>query len=91
MVRSFRHVDDTERRLVRNMAKERIPWVTIQRITGRSPDTIRSMLNPVAAIKRKGAPIKFGPKDVDKILKVAEKTQKNADGQTNAHEETTPQ
>jgi hypothetical protein len=81
MVRSFRHVDDTERRLVRNMAKERIPWVTIQRITGRSPDTIRSMLNPAATIKRKGAPIKFGPKDVDKVLKVAEKMQKNADGQ----------
>ena len=42
MAKGFRHVDDTERRLVRNMVKEGIPWVTIQRITGRSPDTIRS-------------------------------------------------
>ena len=77
----FRHVDDTERRLVRNMARERIPWVTIQRITGRSPDTIRSMLNPAATTMPKGAPIKFGAKDVDKVLKVAEKMQKHADGQ----------
>ena len=59
MVRSFRHVDDTERRLVRNMARDRIPWVTIQRITGRSPDTIRSMLNPARTTVPKGAPIKI--------------------------------
>ena len=32
MVRGFRRVDDTERRLVQNMATERIPWVTIQRV-----------------------------------------------------------
>ena len=74
-------MDDTEHRLVRNMAKEGIPWVTIQRITGRSPDTIRSMLNPAATTVPKGAPIKFGPKDVDKVLKVAEKMLKHADGQ----------
>ena len=65
MVKGFRHVDDTERRLVRNMARERIPWVTIQRITGRSPDTIRSMLKPAAATVPKHAPIKFVAKDVD--------------------------
>ena len=81
MTKGFRHVDDTERRLVRNMAKEGIPWVTIQRITGRSPDTIRSMLNPPATTVPKGAPIKFGPKDVDKVLKVADKMLKHADGQ----------
>ena len=81
MVKGFRHVDDTERRLVRNMARERIPWVTIQRITGRSPDTIRSMLKPAAATVPKGAPIKFGAKDVDKVLKVAEKMLKYANGQ----------
>ena len=57
MAKGFRHVDDTERRLVRNMAKEGIPWVTIQRITGRSPETIRSMLNPAATTVPKGAPI----------------------------------
>ena len=81
MVKGFRHVDDTERRLVRNMAKEGMPWVTIQKITGRSPDTIRSMLNPARTTVKKGAPIKFGAKDVDKVLKVAEKMLKHADGQ----------
>ena len=33
IVKGWRHVDDTERRLVRNMVKEKIPWVTIERIT----------------------------------------------------------
>ena len=33
MVKGWRHVDDTERRLVRNMVKEGIHWVTIQRTT----------------------------------------------------------
>ena len=80
MVKGWRHVDDTERRLVRSMVKERIPWVTIQRITGRSPDTIRSMLNPARTTVKKGAPVKFGGKDMDKVLKVAEKMLKHADG-----------
>ena len=73
--------NDTERRLVRKMVKEGIPWVTIQRITGRSLDTIRSILNPPAATLPKGAAVKFGPKDVDKVLKIAAKMQKRADGQ----------
>ena len=81
MVKGWRHVDDTERRLVWNMVKEGIPWVTIQRITGRSPDTIRSMLNPARTTVKKGAPIKFGAKDVDKVLKVAGKMLKRANGQ----------
>ena len=34
----------TERRLVKNMVAEGLPWSQIQRITGRSPDTIRSIL-----------------------------------------------
>ena len=33
MVKGWRHVDDTERRLVRNVVKEGIHWVTIQRTT----------------------------------------------------------
>ena len=74
-------MDDTERRLVRNMVKERTPWVTIHRITGRSSATIRSMLNPARTTVKKGAPIKFSAKDVDKVLKVAEKMLKQADGQ----------
>ena len=81
MVKGWRHVDDTERRLVRNMVKERIPWVTIHRITGCSSATIRSMLNPARTTVKKGAPIKFRAKDVDKVLKVAEKMLKHADGQ----------
>ena len=56
MVKGFRHVDDTERRLARNMAKEGMLWVTIQKITGRSPDTIRSRLNPVRITVPKGVP-----------------------------------
>ena len=81
MVKGWRHVDDTERRLVRNLVKERIPCVTIHRITGRSSATIRSMLNPARTTVKKGAPIKCRAKDVDKVLKVAEKMLKHADGQ----------
>ena len=40
MGKSFQQVDATERRLIKQMAKEGIPWTTSQRITKRSPDFI---------------------------------------------------
>jgi len=45
MGKSFKQVNDTERHLVKGMVKEGIPWTTIQRITGRSPDTINSIVH----------------------------------------------
>ena len=39
MGKTYYHVDDTERRLVKQMAKEGVPWTTMQKVTGRSADT----------------------------------------------------
>ena len=44
MGRTFKQVDETERRLVKNMRKEKLTWEVIQRITGRSPDTLSSII-----------------------------------------------
>ena len=44
MGRTFKQVDETERRLVKNMRKEKLTWEVIQRITGRSPDTLNSII-----------------------------------------------
>jgi len=41
--KQFHHADDTERRLIKGMAKEGIPWKTIQKITGRSSDTLNNI------------------------------------------------
>ena len=81
MGKSFCHVDTTERRLVKNMAKEGVPWSTIQKITGRTPDTINSIIKARGNPTTKGAPVKFKPKDVDKVLKVLEGMVKEANAQ----------
>ena len=77
--KKFHHADDTERRLIKNMAKEGIPWKTIQRITGRSSDTLNNIL--YKSPQRKGAPIKFTRNDAKKVFAVAEKLVKKANAQ----------
>ena len=79
MVRSFRQVDDTERRLVKNMLKAKITWTKIQKITGRSSDTLSSIAKSrIGSPKKKGAAKKNPVKVLPKILKVTESLQKKA-------------
>ena len=80
MVKSFTHVDDTERRLVKKMLKEKFPWLKIQKITGRSPDTINAILKSTAT-KGAGAPTKLDGQAVKKILTAAEALSRNANAQ----------
>ena len=80
MGKTFKHVDDTERRLVANMVEEGIPWSTIQKVTGRTPDTINSILSGKSP-KTKGAPRKLKKKDLAKLLKVMEQMIKHANAQ----------
>ena len=83
MGKGFTHVDDTERRLVRNMKKEGVSWTSIQKITGRSSDTLLNILAPPKGVKKhtcKGAPKKVPPKVFAKLLKSADTLQKNAGG-----------
>ena len=42
------HVDNIERCLVKQMAKEDVPWTTMQKVTGRSADTINATLHKEA-------------------------------------------
>ena len=77
--KQFHHADDTERRLIKGMAKEGIPWKTIQKITGRGSDTLNNII--YKSPQRKGAPIKFTKKDAEKLFEVAEKLVKNASAQ----------
>lgn len=81
MGKSFQQVDATERRLIKQMVKEGIPWTTIQRITKRSPDTINNVLNCNSVPQGSGAPIQFSAKDLDKVLKVTEALVRKADAQ----------
>ena len=79
MGRTFKQVDETERRLVKNMRKEKLTWEVIQRITGRSPDTLNSIINPKASTpKTKGQPKKIPVKVLPKVLKVMTRLQKKA-------------
>ena len=81
MGKVFQQVDATEHRLVNEMAKEKIPWAKIQRITKRSPDTISTILRSKTVSKGSGATVKFTAKDLDKVLKVTESLVKKADAQ----------
>ena len=40
------------------MLGEKVPWTTIQKITGRSPDTIRAIIKSKAGKVAEGAPTK---------------------------------
>jgi len=79
MVRSFHQVNDTERRLVKNMLKEKITWGKIQKITGRSSDTLSSIAKSRNGnLKQKGAAKKIPVKVLPKILKATARLQKKA-------------
>jgi len=72
-------IDDTERRIVKNMRKAKMTWAVIQKVTGRSPDTLNAIINPKTSIpKKKGRPQKIPVKIWPKILKVTTRLQKKA-------------
>ena len=73
----FVHVDWTERRLIKNMVKAGVTWENVQSITGRTPDSISSIVDGSMS-KRKGAPIKFSASDVKKVVRMAEAMVKKA-------------
>ena len=81
MGKLYNHVDDTERRLVKNMISAGIPWSQVQKVTHRSPDTIHSILKPRNRLCKKGAPAKLSSHDAAKILKVTDVMIKKANGQ----------
>lgn len=77
MGRTFKQVD--ERRLVKNMIKESITWAKIQKINGRSPDTLRSIAKSgIGSTKKSGAAKKIPAKVLLKVLKATERLQKKA-------------
>ena len=79
MGRTFTQVDDTERRLVKSMRKAKLSWEVMQKITGRSPDTLNSILNPKTSTpKTKGQPRKIPVKMLPKIFKVTTRLQMKA-------------
>ena len=79
MVKGFSHVTDVERRLVCNMEKEGITWSKMQKITGRSSETLNKILHPLKPVKKdvkKGAPKKLPKPVLEKVLKSMERLQK---------------
>jgi hypothetical protein len=77
--KAFTHMDDTERRLIKDMVKAGIPWSKIQEITTRSSSTISSVLSPDTAAKNpKGAPKKLPPKVMKEVVKKTVALQKQA-------------
>ena len=77
MGKTYCHVDDTERRLVKQMAKEGVPWTTTQKVIGRSADTINATLHK-EAIQHNDARVRSSAEDAKKVLAVAEKMVKKA-------------
>ena len=79
MGKTYRQVDDTERRLVKNMRKVNLTWDVIQRITERSSDTLNNIIKPTTSTpKTKGRPAKVPVKILPKILKTTTRLQKKA-------------
>ena len=81
MGKCFEQVSDRERMLIKEMAKEGLLWTQIQRITGRSSETINTVLHGKTASPGSGAPVQFSAKDLDKVLKVTEAMVKKANAQ----------
>ena len=76
MGRIFKQVG-SERRLVKNMIKESITWAKIQKINGRSPDTLRSIAKSgIGTTNKSGAAKKIPAKVLLKVLKATERLQK---------------
>ena len=65
MGKVFTQVNETEHRLVKMMAKEGIPWRTIQRITARSGDTISNILKSMDVSNGSGPAVRCSGKEVD--------------------------
>ena len=74
-----KQVDATEKRLITNMHREGLTWTMMQRITGRSPDTLNAVLHSKTHGKApKGAPKKIPVKVWPRVLKAMETLQKKA-------------
>lgn len=78
MVKGFQHVDSTERRLVKNMAKAKLTWTKIQEITGRSSSTLSEVLKApkLAATKPIGRPKLITPRVYRKLCTALKALQK---------------
>lgn len=81
-MKTWKHVDDIERRLVANMRKEGIPYSLIHKITGRSTETLTKIVRQPKAVKtgmkKVGAPKKLTDKDFAQVLKAMEKLHKQS-------------
>ena len=78
MDRTFKQVNDTERSLLKNMIKD-ITWAKIQKITGRSPDTLRSIVkSKIGSAKKRGAAKRIPVKALPKVFQATERLQKKA-------------
>ena len=80
MGKLYTHVDDTERRLVKNMLAAGIPWSQVQRVTGRSSATIHAILKPRLRSCMKGAPEKLSAHDVAKSRRGDDKESRCPEG-----------
>ena len=77
--RSFKQANDTERRLVKNMMNQKLTWAKIQKITRRTPDTLRSIVKSrIRSSKKSGAAKKSPGKVLPKVLRATERLQKKA-------------
>ena len=80
--RTFKQANDTERRLVKNTMKENLTWAKIQRITRRTPYTLRSIVKSrIRSSKKSGAAKKIPDipgKVLPKVLRATERLQKKA-------------
>jgi hypothetical protein len=67
MGKHFQHVDDTEARLVKSMVAQKIPWSMVQKVTGRSPDTIQSILRRKLGKAKASSRAKLTDRDIGKL------------------------
>ena len=73
MVKGYKYVGDVEKRLVKSMHREGIPFTKILRIAHRSLETVTKVLYPAKNGRKKqvkkGAPKKLPPKVFGKVLR----------------------
>ena len=68
MGKHFQHVDDTEARLVKSMVAQKIPWSMVQKVTGRSPDTIQSILRRKLGKAKASSRAKLTDRDIGVLV-----------------------
>ena len=82
MTKGYSHVSMVEKKIIKNMVKEKLPWCTIQKVTERSSSTIQRIVleakGASAKAKPKGAPVKATKKVVSAIVRSARMLQKQA-------------